>query len=109
MTEEEYGRIIAKNLKRLAFEHNKTQADICRDLGISKTTLSSWMSGHRTPKVSKIDMLAKYFGCKRSDISEPYLKELPHISEKEMKIIMAYRDALDSRREAVRALLGIED
>ena len=34
INEENYNKIISKNLKRLAYEHDKTQADIARDLGI---------------------------------------------------------------------------
>lgn len=71
MNTAEYGRIVAKNLKRLAFEKQKTQAEIARDLGINKSTLSGWMSGARVPKMDKIDMLCEYFGCTRTDIMEP--------------------------------------
>jgi len=72
MTEKEYGKLISRNLKRLAFEKDKTQADISHDLGISKQTISSWMNGTRTPKMKKIDLLCEYFGCKRSDIMEEH-------------------------------------
>ena len=72
MTNEEYGKIIAKNLKRIVFEHDKTQADVARDLGIKPGTLSAWMTGKRIPKMDKIDMLCHYFNCKRSDIMEPH-------------------------------------
>lgn len=71
MTEQEYSKIIAKNLKRIMFEHEKSQADVCRELNINKATLSSWMNGTRAPRMSKIDMLCKYFGCTRGDIMEP--------------------------------------
>lgn len=72
MTEKEYAQIIAKNLKRIAFERDKTQAQIAQELKIHRATLSAWMNGTRTPKMSKIDMLCRYFGCKRSDIMEPH-------------------------------------
>ena len=36
INEENYNKIISKNLKRLAYEHEKSQADIARDLGIKK-------------------------------------------------------------------------
>ena len=65
-----YGRIVGKNIKRLAYEHGKTQTDISRDLNISKSTVSSWMNGTRVPKMNKVDILCEYFGCKRSDIME---------------------------------------
>lgn len=71
MTEKEYAQVIARNLKRIAYEHEKTQAQIAQDLGIHKATISAWMNGTRTPKMSKIDMLCRYFGCTRADIMEP--------------------------------------
>lgn len=72
MTNEEYAMIVAKNLKRIFFEHDRSQADVARDLNISKQTLSSWMTGKRTPKMSKIDLLCHYFNCTREDIMEPH-------------------------------------
>ena len=72
MTEKEYAQVIAKNLKRIAYEKDKSQAQIAQELKIHRATLSAWMNGTRTPKMSKIDMLCKYFGCKRSDIMEPH-------------------------------------
>ena len=71
MTEKEYAQVVARNLRRIAFEANKSQVEIAKDLGINKTTVSAWMNGTRTPKMSKIDMLCAYFGVKRSDLMEP--------------------------------------
>lgn len=72
MSDKEYGKIIGKNLKRLAWERKKSQADIARDLGISKATISSWMNGTRVPRMDKIDLLCKYFMVKRSEIIEEH-------------------------------------
>jgi len=72
ISDEDYGKIVAKNLKRIFVEHDKTQAQVAKDLGISKTTLSSWMNGTRLPRMNKVDMLCKYFGCQRTDIMEPH-------------------------------------
>ncbi len=66
----EYGKIISKNLKRIAYEHQKSQADIARDLGIKQGTLSSWMTGARVPRMNKIDRLCNYFNCTRADLME---------------------------------------
>lgn len=70
MTEMEYTKLVARNLKRIAYENGKTQADIARDLHISKATVSSWMTGTRLPRMDKVDLLCHYFNCKRSDIME---------------------------------------
>lgn len=70
MTEKYYAKIVGRNLKRIAYDHRKTQADIAKDLNISKSTVSSWMNGTRVPKMDKIDLLCHYFNCKRADIME---------------------------------------
>lgn len=72
MTTEEYAKLVSKNLKRLAYESDKSPAEIAKALGINKSTLSSWMNGHRIPKMDKIDILCNYFGCDREDIMEEY-------------------------------------
>lgn len=72
MTETEYSKVISKNLKRIMYDHDKTQADVAKDLNISKATISSWANGTRTPKMPAIDKLCHYFNCKRADLMEPY-------------------------------------
>lgn len=72
MTELEYAKITGKNIRRLLSERGKTQSDLCRDLGLSKATVSSWFNGTRTPRMPKIDMLCSYLGCTRADIMEPH-------------------------------------
>ncbi|MDO4648984.1 MAG: helix-turn-helix transcriptional regulator [Eubacteriales bacterium] len=70
MSESEYAKLIARNLRRIMLEHDKTQAEVSKDLGISKATLSSWMNGTRIPRMSAIDRLCHYFNCTRVDIME---------------------------------------
>lgn len=116
MTVEEYAKVIAANLKRLAFTNEKSQMDISRDLNISQSTLSSWMNGARTPKMDKIDMLCDYFKCSREDIMEPhnwksdveFVGKVNPLTAEEIEIATSYRNASDAIKEAVRVLLGIE-
>lgn len=75
MSDSDYGKIISKNLKRIMYEHEKTQADISKDLKISKATVSSWVTGSRVPRMDKIDMLCSYFNVSRYDIMEDHRAE----------------------------------
>ena len=77
MKNEEYAKIVSKNLKRLAFVADKTQADISRELRIPKASISAWMNGTRVPKIETIDLLCAYFGVEREDIMEPEKKIAP--------------------------------
>ena len=72
INEDEYKKVVARNLRNIMWQRQKTQAEVARDLRINKATLSAWMNGTRTPKMSKIDMLCRYFGVQRSDIMEPH-------------------------------------
>lgn len=49
---------------------NKNQIDIIRDLGINKSAVSTWVNGTRLPRMDKVDLLANYLGCTRSDLIE---------------------------------------
>lgn len=72
MNEQEYKKLIAKNLKRIFLEAGKTQADVSKDLKINKATLSCWMNGTHIPRMGKIDQLCHYFNCTRADIMEEH-------------------------------------
>lgn len=94
MTVTEYGKIISKNLKRIAYENQKTQADIARDLGLKQATVSSWMNGTRIPRMSKIDLLCHYFNCTRVDIMEEHPQNIYYITDEAADIAREmYADA----------------
>lgn len=110
MTNEEYGKIVSKNLKRLAYYAQKTQVEIARDLGINKATLGAWMNGTRIPKMDKVDMLADYFGVTRNEIMEPYgMVPIVRTTGFEQNLIRAYRAASEERKESVKLLLGLKE
>lgn len=77
---DEFAMLFAKNLRRVMSDRDVSQAKLAKDMNIPKTTISSWMNGVRTPKMSKIDALCEYLNCKRSDLMEPYGKAVKNIS-----------------------------
>lgn len=112
MTSTEYGKILSKNLKRIAYENQKTQADIARDLGLKQVTVSSWMNGTRVPRMDKIDLLCHYFNCKRSDLMEEHpdgSKVDFVVSDQERNFIIEFRKADDLTKQMMLRLLKTED
>jgi repressor LexA len=63
-------KILSDNIKKLLQSKGKTQTDMAKDLGISETTVSSWLNGGRYPRIDKIQLMADYFGVYRSAITE---------------------------------------
>ena len=103
--EDEYKKVVARNLRNIMWQHQKTQAEVARDLKINKATLSAWMNGTRTPKIENIDMLCKYFGVDRSAIMEPDgIKRTAPISEEQAELIQL---ALSSDSETVHIVLDL--
>jgi transcriptional regulator with XRE-family HTH domain len=85
MSTREYARIVSRNLRRIASDQNKSQAEIARDLRLNKATVSSWMNGTRVPRMESIDLLCHYFNVSRADIMEDVGKtqHLEHYTDPE--------------------------
>lgn len=60
----------AKMLKYYLNSNNKTQKDLVDDLGFDKSTVSSWCSGNRVPKIDVIIDIAKYLHVNVGDLIE---------------------------------------
>lgn len=63
-------RIFARNLNSIMEECGRSPSDIVDLLGVSKSTVSSWRNGEKMPRMDKIEALANYFGCLKSDLIE---------------------------------------
>lgn len=62
--------IFSTNLKRKMEEEGKSRTDISNDLGFSYYTVTDWVKGKKMPRMDKVEILAKYFGCLISDLIE---------------------------------------
>lgn len=77
MSEETIRKIFSRNLKRLLDINDKQAADIVRDLKIPFSTVSNWMNGQKMPRMGKIEMLAEYLHCDKSDLIEDKGEQVP--------------------------------
>lgn len=64
---EEHKRIFSKKLNYYMQLNHKQQDDIVNDLGINKSTISTWCRGIKMPRVNAIQLLADYFGVSIAD------------------------------------------
>ena len=60
----------AEMLKYYLMLNEKTQKDLADDLGYDKSTVSSWCSGNRVPKIDVIIDIAKYLHVNVGDLIE---------------------------------------
>ena len=80
----------AKNLQSYIEKTGKTQREVAEVIGVSAPTFNEWIKGKKMPRMGKVEKLANYFGCEKSDL----------IEDKEKK-----PDVGDELSENVKALL----
>ena len=87
--------VFAKNLKKYMQLNGKTRNEVCQALGLKYTTFTDWVNGKKYPRMDKIEMLANYFGIKKSDLIEDngsFLIELVEDSNKDERLIAYERN-----------------
>ena len=62
--------IMAENLKYYMALYNKDRNQVCKDLNIKYSTFSEWINANKYPRIDKIELLADYFGIRKSDLIE---------------------------------------
>ena len=67
--------IMARNIKRYMEMKGVTNQQLCDALGFKYTTFLDWIKGVTYPRIGKIEAMANYFGCEKSDLIEDKLTE----------------------------------
>lgn len=106
--------IMAKNIKFYMELKRVNSSEVCKALGIKQNTFSNWINAKIYPRIDKIEMLANYFGVKKSDLVEDKpkvfkddeLRRTMDLSFEECLIIECYRSSADQIKEAAKRLLA---
>ena len=80
MNTEENKRIMARNIKRYMEQKGVTNQQLCDALDFKYTTFMDWIKGVTYPRIGKVEAMANYFGCEKSDLIEDK-KETPTTQE----------------------------
>lgn len=102
----------SNNLNNLLHERKKTQKEVAEAIGVSPQTFNTWCQGIALPRMGKLQKLADYFHIMKSELLDP-TPAAPGIvrtlSDDELEVVKAYREADNIGKEAVRRVLGIEE
>lgn len=75
-------KVISQNILRYMQMKDKSRHEVCKELGLSYSTFSEWVSAKKYPRIDKIELLANYFGCEKSDLIEEKTEEQLHMEKK---------------------------
>ena len=89
MNTEENKQIMARNIKRFMEKKGVTNQQLCDALDFKYTTFMDWIKGVTYPRIGKVEAMANYFGCEKSDLIEEKEKstETDGLSEKRKALI----------------------
>ena len=62
--------IFSYNLRYYMDLNGKSRKDVADAIGVSYFTFTDWYKGKTYPRMDKVELLAKYFGIKISDLVE---------------------------------------
>lgn len=70
MPDYETKNFFAQNLARLLQHSGESQASLARLLGVSTSTVSSWICAEKMPRMDKIEAIARHFEVTKSELLE---------------------------------------
>ena len=111
LIQEEQKKIFAKKLNYYMELNHKQQDDIINDLGINKSTISTWCRGIKMPRANSIQMLANYFNVNITD----FLDDKQHsnsitLTKPQQELWNMVKDCDDDKaRLAIRVIRSILD
>ncbi len=75
MRTSENKRIMSQNIKFYMDLKGVTNQQLCADLGFKYTTFIDWINEVTYPRIGKVEAMANYFGCEKSDLIEDRKKK----------------------------------
>ena len=100
-------QIMARNIKRYMERKGVTNQQVCDALGFKYTTFRDWIKGITYPRIGKVEAMANYFGCEKSDLIEDKKKPTADdgLSEKRQALIDFARSVPDDKAEMILRVL----
>lgn len=99
------GEVFSRNLKRYIANANKSQVEVAKAIGVSPCTITDWIKGRTYPRMDKVQLLAEYFGIKKSDLVEDENITKESISDKEQEIFDLFHKIPEEKREFVLSMI----
>ena len=99
--------IFAVNLKFYVDRSGKTQKEIANYIGVPATTLNNWIKGKKYPRIDRIEMLANYFGCLKSDLIEEKQSTERELSIRKKEFMQKVAEMSDDQIARLEQILAL--
>lgn len=97
--------IMAKNIKKYINQKGVTASEVASYLGVPLSTFSYWINAKSYPRIDKIEMMANYFGIKKSDLVEEFSSYVPDFEPDHIELIEMYSKLTKEQKQTVMSML----
>jgi transcriptional regulator with XRE-family HTH domain len=104
MNAEENKQIMAQNIQRYMDQRGISRQQLCDALDIKYTTLRDWLKAITYPRIGKVEAMANYFGCEKSDLIEEKKEqstEIDGLSEKRKALMQFAMSVPDDKADMI--------
>lgn len=101
--------VMASNIKRYMAEKGINAKELSKSIKVPYTTVLSWIKAEYYPRIDKIEMMADYFGCLKSDLIEDKSKQPAgsELSERKREFIKRVERMSDSQLDRLEQILDL--
>ena len=106
MSSADFNKVVAANIKKYLGLSGITQSELAEKLSVSKSAVSAWCTGQKSPRMDKIDKMCEIFGCKRSDFVASVESSRISISSQEAEILALFRQLDEIDKATAKGFLS---
>lgn len=101
--------IIARNIRFYMERAGINQKELAKIIGVSAPTVNDWLKSKKYPRIDKIEIMANYFGCLKSDLIEDKGKpaENSELSAKKKEFIQRVSEMSEDQLERLEKILSL--
>ena len=100
-------KVVGRRLKLLRMEHNVSQTDLAKGIGMSQTNLSNIEAGRTAVTIQNLIRIRELLGCKMSDFFVDFDGEEEEASQKEKGAVKGKRAAVGSKAISIEEAVQI--
>lgn len=97
--------VFSRNLRRYVALSGKKNKDAAEAAGVSTGTFADWTKGRSHPRMDKVQLLADYFGIKKSDLLEDKPVASDSVSNAEQEVLDLFHKVPKEKRELVLSMI----
>ena len=92
----EENKIFASNLKYYMDKYGYNQSTLAEKIGVSHSSVFSYVNGEKFPRMPKIILLCELFHCSKADLLQIDQRKLPDNAKAQMERLMIYAQHLNN-------------